>query len=148
MGNITLPNGVKLDGSAGDTHSTPFLIGTGKNQSGGSGQSTMPFYASAFTLADDAAATILSGVGQTAYTILLTVSVASASSLTALIRADMDPSPGGTVVASHGYTVTIVTSALTGTDGTDGEFTVSIQSGIIQVENRLGAPAFVKVLVL
>lgn len=145
---VTGASGVKLDDNAAVTANTPFLIGHGKNNAGGTGQSTVPFYASAFSLADDAAATVVSGIGQTAYTLILTVSVNSASSLTAVIRCDMDPSPGGAVASSDGYTVSVVTSALTGTDGVDGEFTVSVQAGAIQVENRLGGGTYVKILLM
>lgn len=140
-------NGVKLDDAAAGTHSTPFLVGHGKNNAGGTGQTTVPFYAGQFTLADDAAATILSGVGQTSYLIQLTISIASSTSAALIVNADMDPVPGGAVVASQGATVAVVTSALTGTDGTDGQFTISIQTGVVQVENRLGASVAIKYLI-
>mgnify|MGYP003651934071 CR=1 FL=1 len=57
----------------------------------------------------------------------------------ALFYYDVGSSLLGTIETTGISTsVTIATAARTGTDGTDGKMNIGIQSGVIQIENRLG----------
>lgn len=50
------------------------------------------------------------------------------------------------VVQGGGDTIEATTSDVTGTSGTDGVFTLSVQDGLIKVENRLGTSVFVTII--
>jgi hypothetical protein len=86
------------------------------------------------TIADDAATSIYVG----ANTIMLSLVSPSSATLYGLVRARATSSVGATVITGSG--ITAATGVLTGTTGSDGDFTVSPHTdGYLYIENRAGA---------
>jgi len=90
------------------------------------------------TLTDDDATSF---VPYTSYGLLF-IYMIGGTTINTIITYRATSSPFGTIWVDPSSVITVGTSALTGTDGTDGKFNVGITNGRIYLENRRGSNAY------
>ena len=99
------------------------------------------------TITDDSVATVLVGVNTEGATLHVAIwgELGGKWASAAIACSTHATQHGGTVMSQGGsYFFDAVTTAVTGTDGIDGFFTVSFTNGGITFENRIGDSARVK----
>lgn len=97
--------------------------------------SVLPAYCYDFTIADDGVAQI--NLRRSVFTGWLMITVGTVQRGIYMVRAASSPTSAayGTPTAN----MATATTVLTGTTGTDGNFTVGVTDGVIYLENRLGS---------
>lgn len=124
-----------------DAHSVPIRQVQSALALGGTVQ-PLNTYAGNVNITDDATATILSGLGLNASVMYLSYGGGSGAynnGMAIISFINVDATSNAFIVVQGGnWTIALTTADVTGTTGTDGNITVSIRSGIVEVENRAG----------
>lgn len=90
-------------------------------------------------ISDDSTATFYDDTTIQMLRLTITFRASGTNLATAIIHGRATSSPTATVVTQAGTnTVEVTTSDVSGTTGTDGNLTVSIRDGVVEVENRTG----------